>query len=63
MFMLLQLLNDDRALFLAFHFFIAGVITGILLMRSKLKAMKEMITELERELHNQYEENVMQLKN
>lgn len=58
--MLLQLLNDDRALFLAFHFFIAGVITGIFLVRSKITRMKETIAELERELQKEYEDNMIQ---
>ncbi len=61
--MLLQLLNDDRIAFIAFHFFAAGIVTGILLMRSKVKKMKEMMTELEHELQNQYEEKIIKQRN
>lgn len=61
--MLLQLLNDDRITFIAFHFFSAGVVTGIFIMRSKLKKMKEMMTELERELQNQHQEKIIKLRN
>lgn len=59
--MLFQLLNDDRAVFIAFHFFIAGIFAGIFLMRSQLRKMKKNIQSLERELQKEYEDNIIHL--
>ena len=59
--MLFQLLNDERAVFIAFHFFIAGLFAGIFLMRSQIKKMKKNIQSLERELQREYEDNIIHL--
>ena len=59
--MFIQLLNDERAVFIAFHFFIAGMFAGIFLMRSQIKKMKKNIQSLERELQREYEENIIHL--
>lgn len=59
--MLFQLLNDERAVFIAFHFFIAGLFAGIFLMRSQIKKMKKTIQELEHELQREFEDNIIQL--
>ena len=57
--MVLQLLEDERTIFIAFHFFIAGVFAGIFLLRSQLKEMKKTIHELEQELQQEYEDKVI----
>lgn len=59
--MFIQLLNDERAVFIAFHFFFAGVFAGIFLMRYQIKKMKKTIQSLERELQKEYEDNIIQL--
>ncbi len=59
--MLFQLLNDERAVFIAFHFFIAGLFAGIFLMRSHIQKLKKNIRELEQELQREYEDNIVPL--
>ena len=59
--MFMQLLNDERAVFIAFHFFFAGVFAGIFLMRYQIKKMKKNIQSLERELQREYEDNIIHL--
>jgi hypothetical protein len=57
--MLFQLLDDERAVFIAFHFFLAGLFAGIFLMRSYIQKLKKNIRELERELQREYEDNII----
>ena len=57
--MLFQLLDDERAVFIAFHFFLAGLFAGIFLMRSYIQKLKKNIRELESELQREYEDNII----
>lgn len=60
--MLIQLLNDENLLFLAVNFFLAGFITGILLMRAKLSKLKKKLLELDGELQKQYDDTLLHMK-
>lgn len=60
--MLIQLLNDENLLFLAVNFFLAGLITGILIMRVKLSKLKKKLIELDEELQKQYDDKLIHMK-
>lgn len=60
--MLIQLLNDENLLFLAVNFFLAGLITGILIMRVKLSKLKKKLIELDEELQKQYDDTLLHMK-
>lgn len=60
--MLIQLLNDEHLLFLAVNFFLAGLITGILIMRVKLSKLKKKLIELDEELQKQYDDKLIHMK-